>query len=181
MLICFAEKIIFLWSGNQLLAQTTAPILIPLTLGTMLNCLVWMPYQLQLAYGWTEFAIKVNLVAVAVLVPAIIVITPSYGAIGAAWVWAILNIGYVAVAMHFLYRRLLIGEKCRWYLYSVISPLSISFIVVFSLKQLLPVPSNNLNAVLVVILIGAVTFISVIAALPTTRRKIVRHLNKQVF
>ena len=36
-----------------------------------------MPYQLQLAYGWTSFAIKINTVAVTLLVPAIFLVTPE--------------------------------------------------------------------------------------------------------
>ena len=136
MLIFFAEDIIYLWSGDVSLATKTAPILLPLALGSFLNCLVWMPYQLQLAYGWTSFAIKVNLIAVILLVPAIFLTVPHYGAVGAAWIWALLNAGYVTLAMHYMYKRLLPKEKLFWYWHDVIKQL-ISVIVVVGMTKLL--------------------------------------------
>ena len=139
MLIFFTEDIIYLWSGDLGLAAKTAPILLPLALGSFLNCLVWMPYQLQLAYGWTSFAIKVNLIAVTLLVPAIFLVAPRYGAVGAAWVWALLNLGYVTIGMHYMYKKLLSKEKRSWYWHDVIKQL-ISTVVVIAIAKLL---TNN--------------------------------------
>ncbi len=130
MLIFFGEDIIYLWSGDINLAAKTAPILFPLILGSFLNCLVWMPYQLQLAYGWTSFAIKVNLIAVMFLVPAIFFVTPYYGAVGAAWVWALLNAGYVTIGMHYMYKKLLPFEKWRWYWHDITKQLLSTFVVI---------------------------------------------------
>lgn len=115
MLIFFGKKLLVLWTGNVVLANEVAPILALLAAGTLLNGLMHIPYMLQLAHGWSGFAARVNLVAVAVLVPAILWVTPRYGAIGAAWVWVLLNAGYVLVGIHFMYRRLLPGEKWTWY------------------------------------------------------------------
>jgi O-antigen/teichoic acid export membrane protein len=115
MLVFFGGQILTLWSNNQTLAEATTPILLPLILGSMLNCLIWMPYQLQLAYGWTSFAIKLNSVAVVLLVPSIYFLTLKYGAIGAAWAWALLNLSYITIGMHFMYKKLLPDEKWKWY------------------------------------------------------------------
>lgn len=114
-LIFFGEQILSLWSNDHLLAQSTAPVLLPLTIGTMFNCLVWMPYQLQLAHGWTSYAIKVNSIAVAILLPSLYFFTIKFGAAGAAWVWALLNFGYLTLGMHFMYKKLIPDEKWRWY------------------------------------------------------------------
>ncbi len=122
-LIFFAEDIVYLWSGDINLATKTAPILLPLALGSFLNCLVWMPYQLQLAHGWTSFAVKVNLIAVTLLVPAIFWVTSRYGAVGAAWVWTLLNAGYVTISMHYMFKKLLPAEKWPWYWHDVIKQL----------------------------------------------------------
>lgn len=115
LLIFFAKDIVHLWSGDIVLAAKTAPLLVPLALGSFFNCLVWMPYQLLLAHGWTSFGVRVNAIAVTLLVPAIFLITPYYGAIGAAWVWALLNAGYVTIGMHYMYKKLLPSEKWSWY------------------------------------------------------------------
>jgi len=124
MLICFfAAGAVFTWSGDVGLGVQTAPILVPLALGTFLNGLMWMPHQCQLAHGWTSLAFKTNLIAVAVLVPAIFWAVPRYGAVGAAWIWMALNVGYVLIALQFMHVRLLRGEKWHWYLRDVLLPL----------------------------------------------------------
>ena len=137
MLAFFGKDIIYLWSGDINLATKTAPILLPLVLGSFLNCLVWMPYQLQLAYGWTTFGIRVNLVAVLILIPAIFLITPHYGAVGAAWVWALLNAGYVTIAMHYMYKKLIPEEKWRWYWHDVIKQLMPAIFVMVIVKLII--------------------------------------------
>ena len=118
----FAGGVVFMWSGDANLAVNTAPILLPLVLGTFLNGLMWMPYQCQLAHGWTSLAIKTNVVAVIVLIPAIFWVVPHYGAVGAAWIWVALNAGYVLIAIQFMHRMLIPDEKWCWYFADVLLP-----------------------------------------------------------
>ena len=77
---------------------------------------------MQLAYGWTKLTIKMNFVAVAVLVPMLFLVVPRYGGIGAAWVWVALNAGYLLLGIHFMHLRVLPSEKWRWYGRDVIAP-----------------------------------------------------------
>lgn len=123
MLMLFGERILLLWSGDPSLTQHTALLLSLLAVGTLLNALMYIPYMLQLAHGWSSFAAKVNLIAVLVLVPAIIWATPRYGAIGAATAWVTLNAGYVLVGIHFMHKRLLPTEKLRWFTSDVLFPI----------------------------------------------------------
>lgn len=120
----FAEGVVFVWSGDVSLAEKTAPILSVLILGALLNGLMVIPYMLQLAYGWTSFAVKVNVVAVLLLVPAILWTVPRFGSVGAAWIWVILNTGYILISIQFMHRRLIPGEKWRWYFYDILLPTS---------------------------------------------------------
>jgi O-antigen/teichoic acid export membrane protein len=96
-----------------------------------------IPYFLTLAYGWTKFALYQNIVAVVFLVPAIIWATTHYGAIGAAWIWVILNAGYVLIGVHFMYRRVLITEKWQWYGRDIMLPMLAAVVIamLFSLLQ----------------------------------------------
>lgn len=134
----FAGGVVFMWSGNVNLAENTAPILSALVLGTFLNVLMWIPYQCQLAHGWTSLALKINLVAVVVLIPAILWIVPRYGALGAAWIWVVLNAGYILVGIHLMHGRLLPKEKWRWYFSDVFLPVSGTIGVMFFAKQFQP-------------------------------------------
>lgn len=122
-LLCFfGDGVIFLWTGDETLAAHTAPLLSVLVVGTFLNAMMWMPYQCQLAHGWTTLGVRVNLVAVAILVPAILLVVPRYGAIGAAWIWVALNSGYVMISVQLMHRRILKQEKWRWYGSDIILP-----------------------------------------------------------
>ncbi|MHC1696704.1 MAG: lipopolysaccharide biosynthesis protein [Geobacteraceae bacterium] len=124
MLIFFGERLVALWTGNPSLAHEVAPLVVLLATGTLLNSLMHIPYMLQLAYGWSSFAAKINMVAVALLVPAIFWATPRYGAIGAASVWVVLNSGYVLISIFFMHRRLIPHEKWRWYCMDLGLPLA---------------------------------------------------------
>jgi O-antigen/teichoic acid export membrane protein len=134
----FAAGVVYMWSGNADLAQHTAPILSALVIGTFLHGLMWIPYQFQLAHGWTRLTLQVNLVAVAVLVPAIFWIVPRYGAAGAARIWVALNAGYVLVDIQLMHRRLIPREKWRWYLLDVLVPLTGAIAVMLLARQLQP-------------------------------------------
>lgn len=115
MLIIYAENILRLWTGDRGLALAVAPLLALLAAGTFLNSLMHMPYMLQLACGWASFSAKINIVAVAIFVPAILWVVPRYGAIGAALLWILLNFGYVTISIQLMHRGLLKAEKWRWY------------------------------------------------------------------
>ena len=53
------------------MTQQVYPLLQVLTLGTLFNGLMGVPYQMQLAHGWTSLTIYINIVAVALFVPAL--------------------------------------------------------------------------------------------------------------
>jgi len=114
-IVLFGRSLLMMWTGDALLADRTAPLLSLLGIGMLLNGLMGIPYTLTLAYGWPGFAIRQNLVAVMLLIPAVLWAVPRYGAIGAAWVWVLLNAGYLLIAAPYLYRRLLTREMWRWY------------------------------------------------------------------
>lgn len=122
-LILFGKSFLELWTHNPTLSARTAPLLSLLMLGNFLNGLMWLPYQAQLAYGWTSLAISVNIFAVAIIIPSILLVTPHFGAIGAAWVWIILNLGYLLIASQFMYRWILRAEKWRWYIQDLLAPI----------------------------------------------------------
>lgn len=116
------EGVLYAWSADAALAGYAGPILSALAIGTLLNCLMYVPYQAQLAHGWTGLTLKINIVAVVVLVPALFWVVPRHGALGAAWVWIVLNAGYLLVAIGLMHRRILPAEKWRWYGQDIIAP-----------------------------------------------------------
>jgi O-antigen/teichoic acid export membrane protein len=121
-LVLYSRAALFVWSGNADVATRSGPLVSALVFGTFLNGLMWMPYQLQLAYGWTSLTLKANAVGVMVLVPALLWVVPREGALGAAWLWVALNFFYVTTVLHFMHRKLLPREKFRWYMSDILLP-----------------------------------------------------------
>lgn len=119
----FAEPLLSIWTRNSSVAEKTAPIVVPLVLGTMCNGFMNLPYMLQLAYGWTGLALRVNFVAVALIIPIILWSTAHYGAVGAAYAWFALNSGYVLFSIRLMHQKLLLTEMRRWYTHDIGMPL----------------------------------------------------------
>ena len=121
-LLVFPETALSTWTGDADITTHAAPLLRILALGTLLNGFIGIPYQLQLAAGWTSLSIKLNVAAIGILAPVLLYIVPRSGAMGAAWVWVLLNVGYLLIYIYFLHRRLLPSEKWRWYGQDVLIP-----------------------------------------------------------
>ena len=156
-IVLFSENLLRLWTQNYDLAARSAPLLSLLMAGNLLNGLMWVPYQTQLAHGWTSLTVRINIVAVAIIVPAIIWVTPRYGAEGAAWVWLILNAGYLLVGVHFMYRRILVREKLRWYTHDVFAPLGAGLAAGLMVKVFWPTADIPLGDFLLLLLATAFT------------------------
>lgn len=174
-LAAFAKPVLLLWTGDHVLTAAVAPILSLLVLGTLFNGFMNIPYMLQLAHGWTGYAIRVNVVAVAIIIPAILWAVPRYGAIGAAWIWVALNAGYVLIGVHFMYRRLLPEQKWRWYWESITKPLLTGAIVAFGLAFMMPVPQVRLDSIFTLLLVSICVVASVALVMPSMRQRIIYH------
>lgn len=166
----FAEPLLYAWTGNVGLAQQAAAVLALLALGTMCNGIMHIPYMTQLAHGWTGLAVRVNIVAVSIIMPAILWAVPRFGAVGAAWVWLALNAGYMLVGMHFMHRKLLPGEKWRWYLDAVSKPLIIGTIIVAAFRQGVVLPESRGLLAATLAGIGLVVMLGVMLVVPAPRK-----------
>ncbi len=178
MLLLFGEQLVALWTGDPSLAAKISCLVTLLALGTLLNTLMHMPYMLQLANGWSSFAAKVNVVAVAVLAPGILWATPRYGAVGAAWVWVVLNGGYIVIAIHFMHRRLLPNEKWNWYGKDLGLPLAAAALVAGLFRYFQPEMLSKLAELLWLISVGLITTAAATFAAPEIRKLAVQQLQK---
>lgn len=175
-LIVFGNRLLLLWTADAVLAEKVAPLLLVLSLGTLLNGLMWIPYQMQLANGWTKLAIKINIVAVAVLIPTILWIVPTYGAIGAAWVWVALNAGYVVFAVYFMHRRLMQTEKWRWYRQDVAIPLAAATGAATLCSWLVPAGMGKLGEFTAVLISAICVLLAAALAAPMVRHQLAKHV-----
>jgi O-antigen/teichoic acid export membrane protein len=169
-LCVMADPILMAWTGSAELSERVAPTLTVLGLGTFMNCLMWIPYQLQLAHGWTSLAIATNTIAVILLVPALLVIVPTHGMLGAAWIWVLLNAGYLVINVQLMHRRILRSDLWTWYVKDVGAPLSAALIATGLSSLILP---TCLGRVELIFMLAATLVVSLgvsAAAAPECRR-----------
>jgi O-antigen/teichoic acid export membrane protein len=166
----FSREILFLWTGNATTAANTHLVLGILVIGTGLNGLMHLPYALQLAYGWTKLAFYINLAAVLIAAPSILLMATMYGAVGAALVWLILNIGFVLAGSQLMHRCLLKGELWRWYVSDVGLPLSVSLGAAFLCRVLARTDTPRFQLFVTLACASLLVAGSTVLATPVTRK-----------
>ena len=127
-----------MWTKDISLATNSYPILKLLAIGNILNCLIQMPYMLQLANGATKWALNVSIVAMLFSVPATIGAALIFGSIGAAWIWILVNIGHIFISMHFIKEKVFVKEKWHWYISDLVLPLGLIGLIFFTFVATFP-------------------------------------------
>lgn len=171
-LIVFSEDILRLWTHDVELAKRVAPLLSVLVLGNLLNALMYIPSQMQLALGWTGLAVRINIVSLLIIIPAILWAVPLFGAIGAAWVWVGLNVGYVLIGAPLMYRKILTSEKWRWYLQDVCLPIFAAALSAIIVKWLAPSNLSMIGQFSIIALAAVLTLVAAIIATPQLCKQI---------
>lgn len=129
----FSHTIILLWSSNADLAGNAFLLVTALSIGNMLNGLLYIPYAAQLANNITWIALRQNMIAVILFVPAVYWAASRWGALGAAWCWVGLNIGYMLVAIPIMHRFILKQRLWSWYTHDVVIPVGLTVILLSSI------------------------------------------------
>lgn len=177
-LIVFGDILLNLWTQNVVLAKTIAPLLAILSLGTLFNAFMHMPYQLQLAHGWTRLTIYVNTIAVLLLVPVIFFVAPRYGAVGVAWVWVLLNASYVLFAVQIMFKRLLTTEKFQWYKDDIAKPLLAAIATALLIRWITPINLSMFGQFLVLFLSSISLLITTALTAPLVNQYIKHYVEK---
>ncbi len=149
LIMFFSNEIMVLWTRNIGTADHTSQLISIMIMGTAINGLMYLPYTLQIAAGWTKIGLAINIVFLIVLVPSMIVMSMAYGGIGAAIVWVVLNVLYMAVGVPLTHRRLLRGQAFAWFTEDVGPPVLALFVVIWIGRQAASAPMSPFMTVLV--------------------------------
>jgi O-antigen/teichoic acid export membrane protein len=137
-LVFFPNELLLIWLQNPVAADAAAPLVSILVVGTAFNGIMHVPYGLQLAAGWTSLALRFGVISVVVFGILLVVLTESYGVVGAAMAWPIQQALYVVFTVTLMHRRLLPGEQWRWYFSDLAYPLLLALAPVVLAWQLKP-------------------------------------------
>lgn len=147
-ILFFTKDILRIWTKSATTTDNTYLLTQILIVGSTFNALMIIPYNLLIASGRTRFTIYQNTIAAIILVPMLFLWTRYYGAIGAAFIWVIVNAGYILISQPLMHRILLKNELLKWYLNDTLLPMLPSLLIVilvkFSLQFLFPYVTLNL-------------------------------------
>lgn len=127
-LAVFSEDLVRIWTGSPDIASSVALIISLLAIGSALHGVMFLPYALQLAYGMIRLPLTINAILMVVLVPLIIFSALTYGALGGAMAWLVLQVLYVVFGSWLTHRHLLKGVGGRWLFQDVGIPLALSLL-----------------------------------------------------
>jgi O-antigen/teichoic acid export membrane protein len=175
-LCIYSKQILLLWTQDPTVAERTYRIASVLVVGTAFAGLGNIPYALQLASGWTSLSVYVNLAAVAVTVPLMIVLTSTFGAVGAASCWLMVNGVSLAVTTRLIHRRLLPQAQASWYRQDIGAPMLVAVCVAGAYRLVVPLSDNRLLMVVHLLGCAALTLLATGYSALATRRYIAKAL-----
>lgn len=170
-LTLFSDHVLLLWTRNITTTAEVAPLVSLLAIGNMFNGLMYMPYTLQLAHGWTRLTLVVATVSVLILVPAIYIYVSAYGAVAAAIIWIIHNVLTVAFVIPIMHRKLFPSEMWHWYRQDVFIPLLAAFATAGLARILVSSPTleRPVESMAVVITVAIITLAAAVLVTPLGR------------
>ncbi|MDP1639104.1 MAG: oligosaccharide flippase family protein [Candidatus Nitrotoga sp.] len=135
-LAVFAYDLVRIWTGNTELASSVAPVVTLLAIGSALNCIMFIPHALQLAFGMTRLPLIINGALMIVILPLIVFFTLTYGVLGGAMAWLTLHALYVLLGTWLTHRHLLRGLGKQWLFRDVGVPLGVALIAGMAAKYI---------------------------------------------
>ena len=129
MLIFFGKELLQFWMNSEI-ADDSVSIMVWLSIGFYLNSMVSTAYILLVACGRPNVPLKINFLAIAVYLPVLILVIPSYGTTGAA-------VAYMALSMYYsltlipAVRAVLVNQTMLHWLASSLIPFFFAGTLVF--------------------------------------------------
>lgn len=110
----YSSELLWLWTHDYKTVEMASLVLSLLALGCLFHGMMYIPYALQLAYAKIKVALAINFISLCVMIPLMLVFYYSYGTIGVALTWLLINIFATLVGVFTVHRYLLKGEYVRW-------------------------------------------------------------------
>ena len=157
-LIFFSEPILRIWTQNPLIANSSSNLLKLSAFTCLLSGLNYIPYNTQLALGWTDLSLKTNIVSIIFIIPLVYLLTKKYGAVGAISASIILNAGQILIGTQFMFNKILSTERLKWYKDDLFIPLLSGSIIAFICSLFVPSASNTIAQVCWIFFAGILVF-----------------------
>jgi O-antigen/teichoic acid export membrane protein len=172
-LMVFAPETIMLWTRKPDVAASIGRTTTLLVLGSALSVFVATLDGLQVAYGWLKPALVSRVVSLVALPPLVVILTRQYGPAGAAAAWVVVWVLYLCITPHFVFGRLLVSGKLRWYARDMGVPFLVSLLVVIGIRAGTSVPHRAAAQLLYLGAVWATTVLAATVVSPDVRAVVV--------
>ena len=158
----FSTQLLTLWQQDGEAISQTYHITSILVLAQMSWLLSVLNQDFQLAHGHTRLLVYCQIVAVAVLLPALYYSSSKWGIMGAGFTLLIVNSFYSIILSYVGHRRWIPELKFKWYSHYLIPTLIVTVVVVYLIKFLSAgIELNLVNSLLQVVM---AMFVSLVVA-----------------
>lgn len=132
----FPREIIFIWTGDMELADSTGHLLKYYAAGYAFLSLSAFPYYLQYALGSMKLHVLGTILYLLILLPLMLVFVDCYGSVGAGYAWLFINLLYFLFWTAFVHSRFIKGEHFKWFINDIVLIVLPSFCIVFFARDM---------------------------------------------
>ncbi len=145
-IIVFSKDLIWIWTGNIVLANNAYQYIPYLTIGSIMLSLQYLPYSISIANGYTKINNYIGIFSLILTLPGYWIMTKYYGADGAAIIYAIVQILITPIYIYFVCNRFL-SKRINYYqaLRNFIFPLFIALFIAYLFDQFYFFEENRIN------------------------------------
>ena len=151
-LIFFSRTFLQLWTQDDELASRLSELLSLLVLGNLIGTINWIPYQMQLAHGWTSLSVYLTFCAALIIATLMLWLVPALGMLGAAYILLTVGIVYHFLLINLMFRRIMTVEKWRWLTRDVMAPLIASGLTVGLIKAFWPAQETMVGQIMTLVI-----------------------------
>jgi O-antigen/teichoic acid export membrane protein len=128
----FAEKLIWIWTGNKELAVQAYIYLPIISISYTMLSLAIFPYNIAIANGYTKLNNQLGIISLFITLPGYWFATKYYGGIGAASVFCIVQISITLIYIYFIKKKFLKEIQLKsLYIKQLLLPLLISITIAY--------------------------------------------------
>lgn len=172
-LFSMPEAVLYIWTGSTAVSANVANVLRGYVVGNTLIAIGGLLYLLQIAIGNVKWHLRGNLIFAVLFVPTVPLIARQYGAEGAGWLWAGINLLLFLCWNSLLLAQLAPALRARWLWRDTLIPLATAFSSALIVANIIQIEhTNRLSSLILVSLVGIISTLASLATMPKIRRTI---------
>lgn len=136
-MVFFDEYLVWIWTGDHQIARLTYRFVPFVASAYAFIALQSIPYHVAIANGYTKLNNIIGIVSIFIIFPGYILSINTFGGIGAAYVFMVVQMISLFIYVYFINKRF-IKEKILYQIYfkQIILPMFISFVVAFGFSRI---------------------------------------------